>query len=101
SPLDRYAWSSPRVIRLFPYAVSRNRLERAIRETRSPVQLTKNLQEADAVLTLRGQYRKMPKRLKEAETRGLPIHLVRSNTVHQIESFLDELTSGDEAEDLL
>ena len=87
----RYDHTPSRSIRIFPYAVSRNRLERAIRERRLPVEVTRLLHEADLVLTLKGQYRKMPKRLKEAEQKGLPIRVVRSNTLHQIQGFVDEL----------
>lgn len=88
---------SHRALRIFPYAVSRNRLERAIRESRAPVVVTNSLYDADMVLTLKGQYRKMPKRLREAERKGLPIHLVRSNTMHQIAGFIEELVHGDPA----
>ncbi len=92
---------SSRSVRIFPYAVSRNRLERAIRENRSPAQIVKNLHEADVVVTLKGQYRKMPKRLREAEERGLPIRVVRSNTLHQIQGFLDDFVGGDSALDAM
>jgi len=54
-----------------------------------PVQITQDLDSADMVLTIKGQYRKMPKRLKEAERRGLPIHVIRSNTLAQMEQFLE------------
>jgi len=57
--------------------------------------VVKSLQDADMVLTLKGQYRKMPKRLREAEQRGLPVHLVRSNTLHQIAGFIEEIMRGD------
>lgn len=92
----------PRVVRIFPYAVSRNRLEKAITETRAPVQIAKDLDQADLVLTLKGQYRKMPKKLKQAESRGKPIHVIRSNTKTQIENFISGLVSDDgETEALL
>ncbi|MGE5584526.1 MAG: R3H domain-containing nucleic acid-binding protein [Bacillota bacterium] len=78
----------PKVMRLYPYAVSRNRLEQAIRTTGLPVFISKDLGQADAVLTLKGQYRKMPKTLREAERRGLPVHIIRSNTIAQISNFL-------------
>ncbi|BAS29007.1 AAA family ATPase [Limnochorda pilosa] len=83
-----------RVIRIFPYAVSRTRLERAVREHRVPAELTQRLEEADLVLTLKGQYRKMPKRLKQAEAKGLPVHTIRSNTLTQVEQFVGALESG-------
>lgn len=80
-----------RPIRIYPYAVSRHRLETAIRDARAPAEVTKFLQEADMVVTVRGQYRKMPKRLREAEARGLPIQVVRSNTQAQFHSFVETL----------
>lgn len=86
------------VIRVFPYAVSRNRLERAIAELRAPVQITDDLRSAHMVLTLKGHYRKMPKRLREAERNGLPIHFVRSNTVTQLQNFILGIVEGNEEE---
>ena len=35
-----------------------------------------------------GQYRKMPKRLREAERRGLAVYTIRSNTYVQVRRFL-------------
>jgi len=90
-----------KALRIFPYGVSRNRLERAVRDMRAPVLITKTLQDADMVLTLKGQYRKMPKRLKDAEERGLPIKIVRSNTVHQIEGILSDIVGGKGTPDAL
>src|SRR5690606_34374178 len=80
-----------RVIRIFPYAVSWSRLERAVREHRVPAELTHRLEEADLVLTLKGQYRKMPKRLRQAEAQGLPVHTIRSNIFSQVEQFVGAL----------
>ncbi len=86
-----------RILKLYPYAVSRNRIESSIRDTRLPVVISKDLGQADVVLTLKGQYRKMPKTLKEAERRGLPIHVIRSNTVAQITNFLRDMFDEDRA----
>jgi len=66
------------VLRLFPFAVSRKRIESAIRDTGFPVVITKDLGQADIVLTLKGQYRKMPKTIREAEKQGLPVYIIRS-----------------------
>ena len=85
-PRDGAAARPGGVIRIYPYAVSRNRLERAIAELRAPVQITDDLRAAHGVLTLKGHYRKMPKRLREAERNGLPIHVIRSNTVTQMQN---------------
>lgn len=77
-------------INLFSYAVSRNRLEQAISDLNYPINIVENLSDADLVLTLRGQYRKMPKRLREAERRGLAVYTIRSNTYVQVRRFLEE-----------
>jgi stage III sporulation protein SpoIIIAA len=98
-------WISPDIIperyggilRLYPYAVSRNRIENAIRDTGLPVVISKDLGQADIVLTLKGQYRKMPKTIREAERRGLPIQVIRSNTVAQITNFLRNAFDADRA----
>lgn len=75
---------------VYPYAVSRNRLERVIAEMKAPVHIAQDLETADMILTLKGQYRKMPKKLKEAEHRNVPIYVIRSNTMAQMEGFLRE-----------
>ncbi|HKX18243.1 MAG TPA: R3H domain-containing nucleic acid-binding protein [bacterium] len=80
-----------KVVRIYPYAVSRNRLERAIRELRVPAMIAEALHDADVLLTLKSQERRQPKRLREAGTRGLPTHIIKSNTLSQIETVLREI----------
>ena len=100
-PRDGAAARPGGVIRIYPYAVSRNRLERAIAELRAPVQITDDLRAAHGVLTLKGHYRKMPKRLREAERNGLPVHVIRSNTVTQMQNFLAGLLADEEETEAL
>ncbi|WP_405001383.1 R3H domain-containing nucleic acid-binding protein [Geochorda subterranea] len=88
-PSPSRLWGGSRPARIFPYAVSTSRLQRALASLPVPVQITQDLDSADMVLTIKGQYRKMPKRLKEAERRGVPIHVIRSNTLAQMEQFLE------------
>src|SRR5215469_4760662 len=80
-----------KVVRIYPYAVSRNRLERAIRELRVPAMIAEALHDADVLLTLKSQERRQPKRLREAGHRGLPTHIIKSNTLSQIETVLREI----------
>jgi stage III sporulation protein SpoIIIAA len=77
-----------RVVRIFPYAVSRGKLERAIRDLGVSAYLVDDYRQADLVLTLKAQERRQPKRLREAEARGLPLEVVRANTIKQMEKFL-------------
>ena len=77
-----------RRVRVFPYAVSRSKLERAMRKLHAPVRVVNDLREADLVLTTKAHDRRQPRRLRDAQARGTPVHVVRNNTVTQIENFL-------------
>ena len=89
---DGHAPAAPhRIVRIYPYAVSRNRLERAIRELRVPADIANTLYDADLLLTLKSQEKRQPKRLREAGTRGLRTHVIKSNTLTQIEAVLREI----------
>ncbi len=74
----------PQTVRIFPYGVSRNRLERAIRELRVPAYITKDSSNADVVLTLKAHSRKEPTKLREASLGDTPVYVIKSNTYTQI-----------------
>jgi stage III sporulation protein SpoIIIAA len=71
--------------RIYPFGVSRDRLEQALMETRFPAIIVNSLADADALITLRSYYRRRPQVVREAEERGIPIYVVKSNTVYQLE----------------
>jgi len=77
-----------RQTRVFPFAVSRGKLERAIRDLGVPARLVNHVHEADVVLTVKAQERRQPQRLRDAQERGVRLAVVRSNTVKQMEAFL-------------
>jgi stage III sporulation protein SpoIIIAA len=77
-----------KAVRVFPYAVSKSKLERAIRKFRLPLLILEDLDEADMVITLKAQERRQPRRLRDAEARGVPIYVIKSNTIAQMENFL-------------
>ena len=74
--------------RILPFGVSRQRLTQALRETHFPGRIVDHLDDADAVITLRPYYRRKPQTLHDAESRGIPIYVVKSNTVVQLEQSL-------------
>ncbi len=78
----------PQTVRIFPYGVSRNRLERAIRELKLPAYITKDWHDADIILTLKAHARKEPTKLREAAGRAIPTYVIKSNTYTQIASTL-------------
>jgi stage III sporulation protein SpoIIIAA len=66
----------------------RGKLERALRKMRVPALLVDDLDEADMVVTLKAQERRQPRRLKDAVEKGIPLHIIKSNTLAQMESFV-------------
>ena len=78
-------------IRIYPYGVARNRLTQAAKRLRVPAVLVNDIGEADALVTLRTYYRKRQRTVMDAEQRGMPIYVLRSNTVNQMVQFLSDL----------
>jgi stage III sporulation protein SpoIIIAA len=80
-----------RPMKLYPYGVNRDRLEEAISGLRLPVTITKDVSDADVVMTLKNYYRKSPGPVREAESAGRPVFILRSNTAGQIQQSLEAL----------
>ncbi|MGO9181255.1 MAG: R3H domain-containing nucleic acid-binding protein [Candidatus Limnocylindrales bacterium] len=87
---DGYPTSLP-TIRVLGFGVSRKKLEQAIRELQLPVLIVQDPEEAEVVITLRNYYRQKPPALREAEERALPIYVLKSNTIIQMEACLTSL----------
>jgi hypothetical protein len=82
-------------INVLGFGVSRKRLEQAIRDLRLPVYLVRDADDADVVITLRNHYKQKAPALREAEERGLPVFVLKSNTSVQIEACLASLFALD------
>jgi stage III sporulation protein SpoIIIAA len=80
-------------LRVLPHGISRKRLEQAIKELQLPVIIARDPDEADVVMTLKSEYRQKTTSLREAEERGLPIYVLKSNTIVQMESGLTSIFS--------
>jgi len=80
-----------RPMSLFAFGVSRKRLEQSVRELALPVTVARDIDEADAVVTLRNYYRRKPAALRDAESSGVPIYVLKTNTVLQMENMLASL----------
>jgi stage III sporulation protein SpoIIIAA len=82
-------------LHLLSYGVSRSRLEQAIRERRAPVNLEEDLERADLLVTSKAHYRRKPPVVKEAEEKGLPIYVLKSNTAYQMRQFLSAISAAE------
>ena len=83
--------------KLFPFGVNRGRIEQVVRGSNLPVEVVRELKDADMLLTTKTQYKRQPQVLQEAEQRGRPVYVLRKNSLPQIEQFLRTL-SGSEAQ---
>jgi len=79
--------------RIYPFGISRRRLEQAIRQMGMAAAIVDHLGDADVLFTLRSYYRRKPQLLRDAEERGVPIYVIRSNTVLQMEQCLLSMRS--------
>jgi len=78
-------------VRVFAYGVARNRLMQAAKRLGVPAVIVTDVDEADALVTLRTYYRNREQTVMDAEHRGMPIYVLRANTVAQVEQFLGDL----------
>lgn len=91
NPLTRGRGTTDRPLRIFPFGVSRNRLEQAISSLGMAGVIVRDLRDADMVITLRNYYRQRPRPLREAESRGVALYVLRSNTVVQMVNLMRDL----------
>jgi nucleoside-triphosphatase THEP1 len=89
---------------VYAYGVARNRLEQAAKRLSVPIRVVDDLRAAAALVTLKAYYRKHQRIVMDAEEHGLPVYVLRANTVSQMETLLSDLfdlnaTNLDDAED--
>jgi len=77
-----------RKLRIFPYALSRDRLAQAIENVGVPAEIVNEADAADALLTLRSHARRLSKRPLSGRGPRAEICVIRNNTSEQMENFL-------------
>lgn len=102
-PVEQHRKPRRKNLRIFSYGVSRVRFERVIQKLGVSAVITSEIDRADLILTLKSQEKRQPSGIREAEARGKPRYVLKSNTTTQMENFLrslfptDEMGSADEA----
>jgi stage III sporulation protein SpoIIIAA len=77
-----------KTLRIYPFGISRDRLEEAARQLRVPIIVTKNQQDADAIITAKNYYRRQSERLQQAADEHKTIIILKNNTVVQMQHAL-------------
>jgi stage III sporulation protein SpoIIIAA len=80
-----------RALRVYPYGIGRNKLQQAAQNLQVPLQIVDQVKGASLVMTLKNYYRRRPRPISQAEERGIPVYVLRSNTVRQMESCLGDI----------
>ena len=81
----------PAPLLLFGVGVSELLLEQAIRSRRLPVQCVDTVEEADVVLALRQQLGQQPELRRRAQQAGVPILVIKADTLPQVQRGLERL----------
>jgi stage III sporulation protein SpoIIIAA len=75
-------------VRVFPFGVSKDKLEAAASEAGVSVGITNQLRDATVVLTTKTHYRRGSNLVRIAESSGTPVVVLRKNTLPQVQDFL-------------
>jgi stage III sporulation protein SpoIIIAA len=84
------------ILYVYPYAVSRQQLDQVIRTLNLPVLLTKDMDNADAVLALRSHVKNHSKLRHLAKVHQVPIHTIKASTIPQIARGLRRMLDMDD-----
>jgi hypothetical protein len=76
---------------LFPYGVSRNKIERAIHNLNVSASIARKWDDADVVLTLKSLERKESEKLKSIASENVPIYSIKTNTTAQVMNALKDI----------
>ena len=93
SPSEPVSRTPLQIVKIYPYGVARNRLMQSAKKIGVPAVVVRTIDEADGLVTLRSYYRDHQATIVEAEQRGMPIYVLRANSVSQIDQFLMDLFS--------
>jgi hypothetical protein len=86
-------------MKIYPFGISRSKLEQAAEEMQLSVSMADKLEEADILATTRNYYRRKPQKLRDAEAVDMPVYAIKSNTVSHMKRFLETICiSGDKKE---
>ncbi|UIE38254.1 R3H domain-containing nucleic acid-binding protein [Leptodesmis sichuanensis] len=92
----RFGLNGEDLLYVYPYGVSRHQLDQVIQTLRLPVVLTKDIDNADAVLALRSHVKNHSKLRQIAKARQVPIHTVKSSSIPQIARGLRRMLDMDD-----
>ncbi len=88
---ERVDEAKGRAMMLFPYGVSRNKIDRAVANLGLNASIARKWDEADVVLTLKSLERKESEKLTSIASENVPIYSIKTNTTAQIMNALKDI----------
>ncbi|MBE0415475.1 MAG: AAA family ATPase [Dehalococcoidia bacterium] len=88
-----------RPTKIMPFGINRSRLEQAVKGMGLPAKVVVDLGEANLLMTSKSYYRRKPQPIRDAETAGIPIYVLKGNKVSQMERCLANLFDVEAPED--
>jgi stage III sporulation protein SpoIIIAA len=85
--------------KILPFGINRARLDESIKRMKLSAEVVSDIKEADLVMTSKRHYRRKPQLLKDAELKGTPIYVIRSDKVIQMEQGLGNIYKVEERPD--
>ncbi|MDD4029357.1 MAG: ATPase, T2SS/T4P/T4SS family [Caldisericia bacterium] len=81
----------PPPVKIYPFGISTNYLQRALKSSTIGIQISKQLSTTDLILTTDPYRRKNPRALQKAEDMAIPVYSIPSNTLQDIKRFIQSL----------
>jgi len=91
------AQAQRRSLRLYPFGVSRERLQESARHLQVPVEISSDPASADAVIALKTYSERQSERMRALSAERKPIYMLRSNTIAHMQQALARIFDLEES----
>jgi len=78
-----------RIIAVYAFGVPKSNLQEAVNRLKAPVDVVDTPEEADMFLTTKSHYSRRPTAVRQAESEGLPVYVLRKGSGEQIKQFVE------------
>jgi stage III sporulation protein SpoIIIAA len=79
---------------IYLFGINRTKLEQAARERQADIRIVSGLKEATVFVTCKAFYRRKPQSVRDAELAGIPVYVLKNNTIGEMRQFLESLSSN-------
>ncbi|MGB2798237.1 MAG: R3H domain-containing nucleic acid-binding protein [Dehalococcoidia bacterium] len=74
--------------RIYPFGINKSRIEQVVKSMGVPAKVVTNMAGANLLMTSKSYYRRKPQPIRDAEASGIPIYVLKTNKISQIERCL-------------